>query len=120
MQTALENGDFLLTPQGLPRALVGEEATLQEILIRLSVRKGQFPLDSALGSELYTLTAHTGDPAAFALDAARRALAPMRGVTVEAAEITLDRARDGAVAVYTLRLEGISRQSTRQLEVAIG
>ena len=113
MQTAMENGDFMRNAHGLPVPLYDWEAKLQEILIRLSVRKGRFPLDLELGSDLYKLTTHTGDPVAFALDAARRALAPMGEITLEDAEVFLDRAGDGAIIRYTLRVEG----KTRWLEV---
>jgi hypothetical protein len=55
MDLALENGDFKKSANGHPVSIDGVAELLQRALIRLSVRKGSFPLDLNLGSNLYKL-----------------------------------------------------------------
>ena len=55
MDTMLQNGDFARGPGGLLRPIQGVLELTQRAMIRLTVRKGAFPLDDTLGSELYRL-----------------------------------------------------------------
>lgn len=55
MDTMLQNGDFVRGRGGLPRVINGSEEWIQRAMIRLTVRKGSFPLDPKLGSELHLL-----------------------------------------------------------------
>ena len=55
MDTALQNGDFAVSPAGIPFAVSAAPELLQRALIRLSVPRGSFPYDPALGSSLHTL-----------------------------------------------------------------
>lgn len=61
MDTALNNGDFLLTSNGHPVQICDIEELLQRALIRLCVKKGSFIYDRNLGSELYKLRAYYSD-----------------------------------------------------------
>ena len=55
MDTALSNGDFLCDSRGFPVQISGNDEILQQILIRLSIKKGSFAYNRDLGSELYKL-----------------------------------------------------------------
>lgn len=55
MDTALFNGDHRRGINGNPYLIDGAMEIAQRASIRLSVRKGSFPLDKGLGSLLYTL-----------------------------------------------------------------
>ena len=82
MDMKLYAGDFV--PAGTDFVTVsGREELLQRALIRLSVRKGSFPLLPELGSELYKLrTKEKTDLTARARTFANAALLPM-GLEVE-------------------------------------
>lgn len=49
----LENGDYALGKTGNILDVHGEEEIISRALIRLKAKKGGFPLDLSLGSEIY-------------------------------------------------------------------
>ena len=61
MDTLLENGTHALDQRGLPVTVTELRALIQRLLIRLSVRKGSFLPDPALGSELHRLPLSAGE-----------------------------------------------------------
>ena len=61
MDTLLKNGQHALSKSGLPIQISGAEKILQQISIRLAIRKGSFPYNKDLGSELYKLRTSTDE-----------------------------------------------------------
>ena len=55
MDTLLVNGDHFTDSRGIPVKIFGERELIQRALLRLSIKKGSFEKDPALGSELYKL-----------------------------------------------------------------
>lgn len=55
MTLLLENGDYVLQDNGRLRELTGQEQLLQRVLIKLTARRGGFPLMPTLGSRLWQL-----------------------------------------------------------------
>lgn len=86
MDTAIAEGDFAPGANGRPRAVSGTEEAFQRAAIRLTVPRGSFCYDPALGSRLGTLTREEDDPDAMALFYAQEALGEMTGVTVQSAQ----------------------------------
>jgi hypothetical protein len=85
MDTLLLGGDHAVGGRGLPVAIGGVREIIQRALIRLSVRKGGFAPDIALGSELWRLSgvrAELRDRVAAGY--VREALLPIRGLSVVA------------------------------------
>lgn len=83
MDTLLQNGDMGCGANGLPRTVTGAEELIQRAIIRLTVRRGSFALDPALGSELYKLGAcANASLAATAENFVRQALLPLATITV--------------------------------------
>lgn len=84
MDTLLVDGDHYLGDLGLPVTLTGAQERVQQALLRLSLRRGSFPLDTGLGSELYKLSGARPDALQrLALGYVREALAPITDVEVE-------------------------------------
>lgn len=89
MDTLLAQGDHATDARGLPCAISGERELIQRALIRLSVRRGSFPCDPELGSELHRLPgAHGNRLNALALSYVQEALAGMAGASVRGVEVT--------------------------------
>lgn len=83
MDTLLQEGDMRRGTRGLPCTVTGAEELIQRAIIRLSVRRGSFALDPALGSELYKLGAcNAASLAATAENFVRQALLPLPEITV--------------------------------------
>ncbi|MDU7338447.1 MAG: histidine kinase [Clostridium sp.] len=83
MDTKLENGDFEVVANGLPRSVTGKEELLQRATIRLTVPRGSFSYDPSLGSKLHTLVLSGSDLNARARELVEEALAPLPGISVE-------------------------------------
>lgn len=83
MDTAINNGDFLLGYDGLPMSISGVQEILQRALIRLTVKKGSFIFDTNLGSNLYKLKAGSRNIKNEALSIVKEALEPMQNVSVD-------------------------------------
>lgn len=117
MDIRLKNGEQVLDGRGLPETVRGEEALLQQALIRLTVRKGSFPQDPALGSRLHELRrSGVARLEQLALGYAQDALAPMTGVRVQEVLCRYDQGADRLEMELTLWVEGKSRR----LAVEIG
>lgn len=84
--TAIANGDFSPGANGRPRLIGGREELLQRARIRLTVPRGSFYPDPALGSRLRLLTGSEEDPDRLALFYAQEALGPLPQVTAAGAE----------------------------------
>ena len=85
MDTAIAEGDFALGANGRPRAVSGTEEAFQRAGVRLTVPRGSFCYDPALGSRLGTLTGEEDDPDALALFYAQEALGGTTDVAVQSA-----------------------------------
>lgn len=111
----LIGGDHSADSRGIPVAIEGEREIIQRALMRLTIKKGSFPLDLELGSELYRLASvRGGDLARIALGYAQEALLPMPEVSVTG--VRVEQISDDALRLYVALL--ISGQSY-QLEVNI-
>lgn len=85
MDVALENGDFKVDTRGYPIQISGIEEKLQQVLIRLLVKKGSFRYDESLGSNLSSLKASyisDGSLKQRVLDCIKEALKPMPEIKV--------------------------------------
>lgn len=85
MDTKLKNGDFALSSGGVPQWVTGQEAWMQRCALRFHMRRGRFCYDRSMGSALHSLTVK--DPVSRWLAAAREALLPEAGISVESAEL---------------------------------
>lgn len=83
MDTAINNGDFLLDSRNRPFLISNPEEILQQVLIRLTVKKGSFIYDNNLGSKLYTVKSLQGDIKSKVLSIVKEALAPITKVVVD-------------------------------------
>ena len=105
MTPKLQNGDYCFDERGRLLEARGDEALLEEAIVRLRARKGRFPLDPELGSRLYELDLNTAGPAeAEALVA--EALAPMNGVELTGVETNTDPAAGRLSLTVRLRIKG--------------
>lgn len=89
MDTLLSGGGLYKDDCGLPVMIEDMDEILQQIYIRLSVRRGSFAPDPELGSELHTLGGM--DPEQLsdrALALVRQALAPIGAVQVQSVTCT--------------------------------
>lgn len=89
MDNLLANGDMVLNHCGDVQSVDGLKEIIQRVLIRLTVRKGNFPYDPQLGSELYHLDLHSTDDFTL-LSIVREALAPIDEVVVTGVEKSVD------------------------------
>jgi hypothetical protein len=114
MDTRLQNGDHAVDARGIPYPVEGADELIQRALIRLSVPKGSFVYDPALGSELYRLNTATPDAQRKALAYVQEALLPLPQFVVES--VTLERSSADLLHLgVALRLA----EKRYQLEVAI-
>lgn len=106
MDTMLQNGDFARGPGGLLRPIQGVLELTQRAMIRLTVRKGAFPLDDTLGSELYRLRdvkkPHWQETA---LLYAREALSPLPQVEVEGVSVAYSYENQAILLDYRLKID---------------
>ncbi len=88
MDTLIRGGDFLTGENGLPIVITGDEELLQQALIYLSIPKGAFVHDPALGSRFQELVpAPQTVMDSTALMFAREALAPSQGIEAVSARV---------------------------------
>lgn len=117
MDTALLNGDFELSANGLPRQISGERELIQQILIRLSVPEGAFVHDPTLGSRLHKLEPMPPEKMnEAAILYAADALRDMRGVEVIGAEIVINE-QTGRPQSICVRVR--KNKETREVSAAI-
>lgn len=83
MDTALRDGDFAVSAAGIPFPVRAAPELLQRALIRLTVPRGSFPYDPALGSSLHALD--PADPGFYqqAFQAVQEALIPLPELVLE-------------------------------------
>lgn len=94
MDVKIENGAVAVNGLGMPETVTGLPALLQRARFRLTVPRGAFLYDRALGSRLHTLSAAMPHAAEQALGMAREALLPCPEITAVSAAVT-----GGAVTV---------------------
>lgn len=83
IDTLLINGDHSTDSRGIPIKITGERELIQRALLRLTIKKGSFEQDPALGSELYKLHGiRGGNIARIAQSYVQEALLPMQEITV--------------------------------------
>jgi hypothetical protein len=85
MGLSLRNGDYVPDGTGGLRRTEGREALLEQVLFRLTARRGTFPFLPELGSRLWQLGQL---PAARRQSAVAEALAAEPGLTVEQVILT--------------------------------
>ena len=116
MDTYLEYGDHALDSRGLPYLIGGVAQLLQQVWIRLTVKRGGFSLDPSLGSELYKLKrTGTAQLEQTALAYIQDALYPVKGVAVDGLACTYDGRADRLTITLNLRVE----DSYQTLEVQL-
>jgi len=83
MGLKLENGRYVCDDTGNPISLTGTDDLIERAIFRLKCRKGKFPLDRELGSNLYLLpTEKKNNREAAALSYVTDALSDMEELTV--------------------------------------
>lgn len=111
----LTGGDHATDSRGIPITLTGERELIQRALLRLSIKKGSFPQDLSLGSELYKLREpRGGNRLRLALSYVQEALLPIPEITV--AGVTMDETGFEALRL-AVSLE--IAENTYQLEVDV-
>ena len=97
MGLSLRNGDYVPDGTGGLRRTEGREALLEQVLFRLTARRGTFPFLPELGSRLYLLPREKpGVRQALARQYAAEAL---REEDVEVTEVTVEGGMDGRLQV---------------------
>ncbi len=111
MDTKLWKGDYKRDGRGRPVTVSGPEELLQRALIRLTVKRGSFSYDLALGSRLSTLEAGVPSLEKRALELAREALAPLAEVAVRAVSSRVDGATGRLLLDFTLTARGTEQKA---------
>ena len=98
MTLLLKDGDYVPDSEGKLTSLTGMEEVLQRVLIRLTARRGAFPLMPELGSRLYLLLHESPkNRGALARQYVREALADERDLDVTG--VTLTENADGTASL---------------------
>ena len=105
MDHLIADGDMVMGQDGSPEMISGLRELIQRALIRLTVKKGAFAYDTALGSELAGLDLNRADELTL-LAMAREALAALPEVTVSGVERSLDRSAQTLYLTVYLRVNG--------------
>ena len=87
MDTAINNGDFLIDSRNRPFFVSDKEEILQQVLIRLTVKKGSFIYDPNLGSRLYEVKSFRGYIKNKVLSIVKEAVSPIAKVVVDDIEL---------------------------------
>lgn len=90
MDTQIKDGDFVLDGRGRPVVVTGLKEILQQIMIRLTVKKGSFVYNPNLGSDLYKLYQYSSDLESQAFLMVHEAISDMEDVFLENVTITQD------------------------------
>lgn len=103
MDTLIENGDFNLSQNGLPIAIVGASELLQRARFCLSVPRGSFLHNKNFGSRLFELPDSTVDAKdALALSMAQESLKNQPQIKAYSAQIQY--AQDGKINAVKIML----------------
>ena len=113
MDTLLKNGDHVRDGRGFPTQITGVPELLQQALLRLTVKKGSFCFDPALGSRLYTLQRSGNHLQKEALLMVKEALCDMTQAAVRAGELSQEGENLRLHVLLSLQNENV------QLEVPI-
>lgn len=113
MDTLLKNGDHVRDGRGFPTQITGVPELLQQALLRLTVKKGSFCFDPALGSRLYTLQRSGNHLQKEALLMVKEALCDMTQAAVRAVELSQEGENLRLHVLLSLQNENV------QLEVPI-
>lgn len=115
MELALKGGDYVPDGRGGFQRAEGDEALLQRVLWKLSVRRGSFPFLPELGSRLYLLPRAAGrEREALAKEYVTEALSDEGDLRVESVTLT-PQGEDGALLRVALRRG--ERALTAEMEV---
>lgn len=90
MDTQIKDGDFVLDGRGRPVVVTGLKEILQQIMIRLTVKKGSFVYNPNLGSDLYKLYQYSSELESRAFLMVHEAISDMEDVFLENVTITQD------------------------------
>ena len=107
MDTLLKAGTHSVDGRGIPVTLTGHRELLQQAMIRMTIQKGRFALDTELGSELYKLAGcvqSVRDKVAAAY--VQEALSPLRTVRVEDVTCRFN-APDVLMVMVTLAVDAV-------------
>lgn len=85
MTPKLNDGDYCFDARGFLVEVEGAEEIMEQAMIRLRARKGSYPLNPELGSELYRLDLNRADETQIEM-AVAEALAPMAEVELTGIE----------------------------------
>lgn len=88
MDTRVENGGFVLGPNGLPETVEGLEELLQYARLRLTLRRGSLPYNRELGSGLWQWSREEPKAEDRALALANEALLGLPGVRAKGVRLT--------------------------------
>lgn len=105
MTPKLQNGDFCFDSRGMLLDAVGDDELLEWASIRLTARKGKFPLDPELGSDLWKVDLHQAQPSDIE-PLIREALAPMEEVEYTGLEVQADPGSGQMELTVFLRIRG--------------
>lgn len=84
----VERGDYVLNPMGLPETVSGKEELLQRAGMCIALRRGCFPYDRSLGSELWRWEPEAEHSEERATALANEALLELPGLRAVSAQIT--------------------------------
>ncbi len=103
MDTLLKNGDFSLSPSGIPIKISGIESIIQSAIIRLTIKKGSFIYDKSLGSTLLDLDLNKIDDQTI-FNIVSESLAPIHNISVRAIKKIIDVEKESINLKITLNI----------------
>lgn len=101
----LENGDYALDNSGNILEVSGVEEIINRALIRLKAKKGGFPLDLSLGSELYLSDINSASYESL-FGIVSEALAPISEIEVTDIEKHIDKENERLYLTIYMKISG--------------
>lgn len=115
IELTVREGDYVPDGRGGFQRSEGDDALLQRVLWKLSVRRGSFPFLPELGSRLHLLPqAREGERLSLAKEYVAQALRDEQSLTVETVE--LRETGQGSAALHLVLRQG-ERSVTAEIEV---